>query len=112
MDTAPATIEVLPAIAEAVHGRVPLLLDGGIRRGLDALKALALGASAVQIGRPILWGLAMGGQQGVETTLNCLRQELDLAMALAGCPDIQSVSRDLISPEDRALPALKFARAN
>jgi 4-hydroxymandelate oxidase len=97
MDTAPATIEVLPAIAEAVAGQVPLLLDGGVRRGVDVLKALALGASAVQIGRPILWGLALEGQAGVEHALKLLRQEFDLAMALAGCPKIESIRRELVS---------------
>ena len=97
MDTAPATIEVLPGIVEAVQGKIPVLLDGGIRRGLDILKALALGASAVQIGRPVLWGLANGGEQGVRKVLEMLRQELDLAMALAGCPDLKSITRDLVS---------------
>jgi 4-hydroxymandelate oxidase len=98
MDTAPPTIDVLPAIAAAVAGRVPVLLDGGVRRGLDVLKALALGASAVQVGRPVLWGLATGGQAGVEQALGFLRQELDLAMALAGCPDIKSITKDLVLP--------------
>jgi 4-hydroxymandelate oxidase len=98
MDTAPATIEVLPGVVEAVAGRVPVLLDGGVRRGLDVLKALALGASAVQIGRPVLWGLAAAGQQGVELALGILRQELDLAMALAGCPDLKSITNDLVHP--------------
>ncbi len=102
MDTAPATIEALPAVAAAVKGRLPILLDGGIRRGLDVFKALALGASAVQIGRPVLWGLAANGQQGVETVLNFLRQELDLTMALAGCPDLKNITRDLIGFKNRA----------
>ncbi len=96
MDTAPATIEVLPAIAEAVGGCVPVLLDGGVRRGLDVLKAIALGASAIQVGRPILWGLAAAGQQGVELALSLLRQELDLAMALAGCNAIKAITKDLV----------------
>jgi 4-hydroxymandelate oxidase len=96
MDTAPATIEVLPAIAEQVAGRVPVMLDGGVRRGLDVFKAIALGATAVQIGRPVLWGLANGGQSGVQTALELLRKEFDLAMALAGCPDIASIKRDLV----------------
>ena len=99
MDTAPATIEVLPGVAAAVAGRVPMLIDGGIRRGLDVFKALALGASAVQVGRPVLWGLAVAGQQGVEMTLSLLRQELDLAMALAGCSDIALVPRALVGPK-------------
>jgi isopentenyl diphosphate isomerase/L-lactate dehydrogenase-like FMN-dependent dehydrogenase len=97
MDTAPATITVLPNIAEAVAGRVPILIDGGVRHGLHVLKALALGAAAVQIGRPILWGLATAGQQGVEQVFSLLKQELDLAMALAGCPDLKSITRDLMS---------------
>ncbi len=97
MDSAPATIEVLPEIAEAIGGKIPVLLDGGIRRGLDILKALALGATAVQIGRPVLWGLASGGEQGVRKVLEMMRQELDLAMALAGCPYVKSITRDLVS---------------
>jgi 4-hydroxymandelate oxidase len=98
MDTAPATISVLPRIAEAVAGRVPVLLDGGVRRGLDVLKALALGATAVQVGRPVLWGLAAGGQPGIEQALAFLRQEFDLAMALAGCQNLKSITRDLVAP--------------
>jgi 4-hydroxymandelate oxidase len=96
MDTAPPTIEILPEIAAAVAARVPILLDGGVRRGLDVLKALALGACAVQVGRPILWGLAAGGQSGVELVLELLRQELDLAMALAGCPNTAAITRELV----------------
>jgi 4-hydroxymandelate oxidase len=97
MDTAPPTIEVLPRCAEAVDGRMPILLDGGVRRGLDVLKAIALGATAVQVGRPILWGLAAGGQEGVEIALELLRQEFDLAMAMAGCTSLKSITRDLIT---------------
>jgi isopentenyl diphosphate isomerase/L-lactate dehydrogenase-like FMN-dependent dehydrogenase len=97
MDSAPATIEVLPGVVDVVQGKIPVLLDGGIRRGLDILKALALGASAVQIGRPVLWGLANGGEQGLRKVLEMLRQEFDLAMALAGCPDVKSITRDLVS---------------
>ena len=96
MDTAPATIEVLPRCVEAVAGRVPVLLDGGVRRGLDVLKALALGATAVQIGRPVLWGLAADGQAGVETAVRLLRDEFDLALALAGCAKLSDVTRDLV----------------
>jgi 4-hydroxymandelate oxidase len=99
MDTAPATIEVLPRIADAIDGRVPILLDGGVRRGLDVLKAIAYGAAAVQVGRPVLWGLAAGGQTGVETALALLRQELDLTMALAGCADLKAVTRSLVMPK-------------
>jgi 4-hydroxymandelate oxidase len=98
LDTAPATIDVLPAIADAIQGRVPLLLDGGVRRGLDVLKAIASGATAVQIGRPVLWGLAAGGQKGVELALELLRKEFDLAMALAGCASVAEITRDLVKP--------------
>jgi len=97
LDTSIATIEALPAIAEAVDGRVPLLLDGGVRRGTDVLKALALGAQAVLIGRPVLWALAVAGQRGVEHALAILREEIDLAMALAGCADVHAVTRDLLT---------------
>jgi 4-hydroxymandelate oxidase len=84
LDTVPATLDLLPAIAHAVDGRVPVLLDGGIRRGTDVVKACALGASAVGIGRPVLWGLAVDGQRGVEWVLEALRAELDRALALCG----------------------------
>jgi 4-hydroxymandelate oxidase len=97
MDTAPATIEVLSRCSDAVGGRVPILMDGGIRRGLDVLKAVALGATAVQVGRPVLWGLAAGGQAGVETALGLLRQEFDLSMALAGCTNLKTITRDLVT---------------
>jgi 4-hydroxymandelate oxidase len=72
-------------------------MDGGVRRGLDVLKAIALGATAIQVGRPVLWGLAAGGQEGVELALDLLRQELDLAMALAGCTNLKTITRDLIT---------------
>ena len=96
LDTVPATITVLPEIVEAVNGEVEVLLDGGIRRGTDVMKALALGAKAVFVGRPVIWGLALNGQSGVRTVLELLRNELDLAMALAGCPSLESIKRDLI----------------
>ncbi|MEW6542715.1 MAG: alpha-hydroxy acid oxidase [Nitrospirota bacterium] len=97
LDTVPATITVLPEIAAAVAGRAEVLLDGGIRRGTDVLKALALGAKAVLVGRPVLWGLAVGGQAGVSRVLGLLRGELDLAMALCGCPSVQAITADLIA---------------
>ena len=98
LDASPATIDVLPRIVDAVAGRGEVLLDGGIRRGADVIKALALGARAVLVGRPVLWGLAAGGRDGVATALALLRRELDLAMALCGCPDIASITRDLVAP--------------
>ena len=96
LDTIPATIDVLPAIVNAVDGRIPLLLDGGIRRGTDVLKALALGANAVAIGRPVLWGLALAGEAGVARVLEILRSELARALALCGCGSIRDITRDLL----------------
>lgn len=98
LDASPATIDVLPRIVDAVAGRGEVLLDGGIRRGADVVKALALGARAILVGRPVLWGLAHGGRAGVAGALAMLRRELDLAFALCGCPDVASVTRDLVEP--------------
>jgi 4-hydroxymandelate oxidase len=98
LDTAPATLDVLEEVVQAVGGRAPVLVDGGVRRGTDVLKALALGASAVGVGRPVLWGLAIDGRAGVERVLATLRAELDLALALCGCSSVQAVPRDLIRP--------------
>lgn len=96
LDTLPATIEVLPSVVEAVAGRVPVIVDGGIRRGTDVVKAIALGAAAVQIGRPYVYGLAVGGAAGVTQVLKILRQELLMAMALLGCPTIGSINRTIL----------------
>lgn len=101
LDASPATIEVLPRVVDAVAGRGEVFLDGGVRRGADVIKALALGARAVLVGRPVLWGLAAGGRTGVATALGILRRELDLAMALCGCPDVASITRDLVEPDRR-----------
>jgi 4-hydroxymandelate oxidase len=98
LDAAPATIDVLARIVDAVAGRADVLLDGGIRRGTDVIKAMALGARAVLVGRPILWGLAADGRAGAATALAIVRRELDLAMALSGCPDVASITRDLVAP--------------
>ncbi len=97
LDTSVPTIEALPRVADAVGDRAEILVDGGVRRGTDVLKALALGARAVLLGRPILYGLAIDGQAGVERVLAIVREELDLAMALAGCPDLDAIGADLIA---------------
>jgi len=91
-----ATIESLPEVVDAVGGRIPVIVDGGIRRGNDILKALASGADAIQIGRPYLWGLAAFGQAGVERVLEMLREELALAMQFAGAPTIADLGPDLL----------------
>jgi 4-hydroxymandelate oxidase len=93
LDGAIATIDALPEIAERVDGRIPILLDGGIRRGADVVKALAFGARAVLIGRPYLWGLAASGEAGVARVIQILRTELELALALVGCPDVTRLDR-------------------
>jgi 4-hydroxymandelate oxidase len=98
LDTAPATASVLPEIAATVGDRTTVLVDGGIRRGTDVLKALALGARAVLIGRPVLWGLAVGGEAGVRQALTLLRNEFDIAMALAGCRHLGEITADLVRP--------------
>lgn len=97
LDTAPATIDVLERIVRQVDRRLPVLFDGGIRRGTDIMKAIALGGVAVMIGRPYIWGLAVGGQEGVAKCLNLLNTELKIAMALCGCKSLQEISRDIVT---------------
>jgi len=96
LDGNPATIDALPRVIETVAGRVPVLMDGGIRRGTDVLKALALGASAVLIGRPYVYGLAVGGAAGVSTVLEILKTELRMAMMLTGRPNVASIDRSVL----------------
>ncbi|MBI3461281.1 alpha-hydroxy-acid oxidizing protein, partial [Candidatus Acetothermia bacterium] len=96
LDTVPAGIEMLPEIAEAVAHQIEVYVDGGIRRGTDILKALALGARAVLLGRPVLWGLAVNGEAGARRVIELLRDEFDLAMALAGCPTVKEIDRSLV----------------
>jgi 4-hydroxymandelate oxidase len=96
LDTLPATIDALPRVVERVAGRMPVLVDGGIRRGTDVLKALALGASAVLIGRSYLYGLAVDGATGVTRVINILRREFEMAMALSGRPTIAAIDASVI----------------
>ena len=91
-----ATLDALPAVVEAVADRVPVLLDGGVRRGVDVLMSLAMGATAVGIGRPVVWGLAVDGQAGVGNVLDLLRSELDTAMALAGASSVAEITPELV----------------
>jgi isopentenyl diphosphate isomerase/L-lactate dehydrogenase-like FMN-dependent dehydrogenase len=91
-ETARGTLESLPEVVAAVKGRIPVLVDGGVRRGTDALKALALGATAVGIGRPYIWGLGAFGQDGVERTLDVLNNELRLAMGGVGARTLKEIT--------------------
>ena len=96
LDTLPATIDALPAVVEKVAGQVPVIVDGGIRRGTDVLKALALGANAVGIGRPYLYGLGVAGAQGVTRVVEILRKEFEIAMMLTGRQSVARIDRSVI----------------
>jgi 4-hydroxymandelate oxidase len=98
LDTAPATCEVLPHVVDAAGDRCEIYVDGGIRRGSDVLKAVALGARAVLVGRPILWGLSVAGEQGAINILEIFRRELDEAMLLCGCTKLSDIGRWLVQP--------------
>lgn len=101
LDGALATLDALPEVVEAVKGRVPVHVDGGIRHGTDVFKALALGADFVWIGRPVLWGLAYKGQEGVELCLRLLKDEMKLCMGLAGTVKVEDITRDYLVKVDR-----------
>jgi isopentenyl diphosphate isomerase/L-lactate dehydrogenase-like FMN-dependent dehydrogenase len=96
LDTTLATIEVLPGVVDAVNGAAEVYMDGGIRRGSDIFKALALGARSVLIGRPMFWGLAVNGEAGLQSVLNILRDELDATMGMCGCTTVESIDRDTL----------------
>ena len=96
LDFVPSTIEALPNIVKAVQNKIPIFLDGGIRRGTDVLKALALGAKAVFIGRPVLFGLSHSGSEGVKRILEILKDEFKRAMTLCGCSKLTEINDSLI----------------
>ncbi len=98
LDSCMASLDALPEVVEAVKGRLPILMDGGVRRGTDVLKAIALGAAAVMVGRPAAWGLAAEGEDGVAGVLGILRAEVENAMALTGCRTVSEIGRDLVAP--------------
>jgi L-lactate oxidase len=98
LDNVPGSVVALPRIAEAVNGRIPIFLDGGVRRGVHVLEALALGASAVGVGRPTLYGLALGGWRGVHAMVEALKREFALAMKLSGVAKVSEIGPDLIEP--------------
>ena len=97
LDTAVTSADALPEVVAAVGGRAEVYVDGGIRRGTDILKALALGARAVMIGRPVLWGLTMRGAEGVRDVVRYFGDDLRLAMALAGVPTLVEATPDLVA---------------
>jgi isopentenyl diphosphate isomerase/L-lactate dehydrogenase-like FMN-dependent dehydrogenase len=97
METLKPTIESLPEVVDAVNGRIPVLVDGGFRRGSDVIKALALGARAVGIGRPYLWGLSAFGQPGVERVLDIMRGELQLAMRQCGKTSLAQIDKNTVA---------------
>ncbi|KAK1133053.1 hypothetical protein K0M31_014416 [Melipona bicolor] len=99
IDTIPASIEALSEITKAVNGRIEIYMDGGVRQGVDVLKALALGAKMVFVGRPMLWGLSRNGENGARAVLEVFRKEIDLAFALTGCATVDDVARDMIQHE-------------
>ncbi|XP_077236427.1 peroxisomal (S)-2-hydroxyacid oxidase GLO4-like [Tasmannia lanceolata] len=106
LDYTPATISVLEEVVQAVGGKVPVLLDGGVRRGTDVFKALALGAQAVLVGRPVIYGLAAKGESGVRRTIEMLKDELELTMALNGCCCIKDITRSHVRTERDRLKSL------
>jgi 4-hydroxymandelate oxidase len=97
LDSAIASLDALPAVVEAVDGRVPILFDGGVRRGTDVLIAVAIGANAVGIGRPVIWGLAVAGEAGVGNVLDLLRAEFENAMALSGAASCADLTPELLA---------------
>ncbi|KAF3606803.1 hypothetical protein DY000_02050669 [Brassica cretica] len=106
LDYSPATITVLEEVVHVVGRRIPVLLDGGIRRGTDVFKALALGAKAVLIGRAVVYGLAAKGEDGVKKVIDMLKNEFELTMALSGCPTIYGITRNHVRTEDERLHSM------
>ncbi|TYJ52385.1 hypothetical protein B9479_007003 [Cryptococcus floricola] len=112
LDAAPATIDALPSIADVIQGRIPIFFDGGVRKGLDVFRALALGADIVLLGRAVLWGLAANGEPGVGLALDIITEEFKLLMALAGVTDVSQIRRStlaLVNPSQIGLVRVEDA---
>jgi isopentenyl diphosphate isomerase/L-lactate dehydrogenase-like FMN-dependent dehydrogenase len=112
LDTVRPTIDILPEVVAAVGDRAVIFVDGGVRRGTDVVKALALGARACLIGRPYMYGLAAGGEAGVRRVLEIFRTEITQAMALLGCRNVGEIDRSMVTAERRSLPRASPARRN
>ncbi|EEF33208.1 peroxisomal (S)-2-hydroxyacid oxidase GLO4 [Ricinus communis] len=106
LDYSPATITVLEEVVHAVGGKIPVLFDGGVQRGTDVFKALALGAQAVLVGRPVVFGLAAKGDYGVRRVIEMLKNELELTMALSGCPSVKCITRSHVRTERERLQSM------
>ncbi|GJQ08280.1 hypothetical protein GpartN1_g71.t1 [Galdieria partita] len=111
LDGSPATIDCLEAVVNGVQGKIPVLVDSGVRRGTDIIKALALGAQAVCVGRPILWGLAVAGEEGVRRVIELYRNEFELDLGLLGCPSLADIRRDMIVKVDWFINSFKASDA-
>lgn len=112
LDGALPAIDALPEVVKAVGDQVPILLDGGIRRGTDVVKALALGATAVGIGRPVFYALAVGGEDAVVNLLEMLKRETEAAMAICGCKSVSDISRNLITRHPIGGSLRRYIRSN
>ncbi|KAJ9179434.1 hypothetical protein P3X46_011222 [Hevea brasiliensis] len=106
LDYSPASITVLEEVVHAVGGKIPVLFDGGVRRGTDVFKALALGAQAVLVGRPVVFGLAAKGEYGVRRVIEMLKHELELTMALSGCPSLKDITRSHVKTESERFQSM------
>ncbi|XP_040069548.1 hydroxyacid oxidase 1 [Ixodes scapularis] len=111
LDGVPATVEVLPGVVAAVRGRIEVYVDGGIRRGTDVIKALALGAKVVFVGRPAIWGLAYKGEAGINQMLEILREEIDRTLALMGCSSLDQLRPDMVVHESHFSKPSRFLPA-
>jgi (S)-2-hydroxy-acid oxidase len=111
LDGCLAAIDALPEVVEAVGGRVPILLDSGVRRGSDVVKALALGATAVGLGKPLFFGLAVNGEEGVQNVLEILKRETEACMAICGCETVESITPNLVTRHPSGAAVAKYVRS-